>query len=188
MTTLSTIYSKPLNPKIEIGTEKSSIITPYAYEHKGNWLYNWQGAMDEAKFRWERPPTIDELLEEINSIKGDCIEKAKALNIPFAGYRDADLGKFAGEGVVAYLWSASPGGVGSALYVYLHRVNANANVYWNDRGHGFQVRSFLDKSESSDSSTLWNLDSIIEELKEIATINDSQTYRIREVMNLISNL
>ena len=51
MTTLSTIYSKPLNPKIEIGTEKSSIITPYAYEHKGNWLYNWQGAMDEAKFR-----------------------------------------------------------------------------------------------------------------------------------------
>ena len=84
----------------------------------------------------------------VNSVSGNCIEKAKALNIPLAGYRLADNGKFDLGGVIACLWSASPVGDDDALYVYLLRGNDAANDYWDDRGHGFPVRSFLDKKRA----------------------------------------
>ena len=71
-----------------------------------------------------------------------------------AGYRNADNGKFDNEGVIAYLWSASPNDDDNAQYVYLHRDNDAANDNWNDRGHGFPVRSFLAKRYLSHSAMI----------------------------------
>ena len=155
MKTLSQTYGRPTNLKIEINPKKASITTPQAWESKWNWFYNWQGAMDEAELRWERLPTKDELLAIINTIPWNCIEKAKALNLSFAGCRIAANGEFVNEGVIAYLWSSSPSVDDSnAQYVYLHRDDDSAGGNWNGRGHGFLVRPFLDKSDSSISLSL----------------------------------
>lgn len=82
----------------------------------------------------------------VNSVSGNCIEKAKALNIPFAGCRGAGGGGFVNEGDVGYLWSSSPVGGGGAQFVYFRRDGDVADDGWHDhRGHGFPARSFLDK-------------------------------------------
>lgn len=187
MTTLSQIYGKPTCTGIVLNPKKASKTTPQAWENKGNWLYNWQGATDEAEFRGERLPTIEELLKEINSISWNCIEKAKALNIPFAGYRGADDGEFDLEGVIAYLWSSSPsGGDGDgALCVYLHRDGVNADDNWGDRGRGFLVRSFLD---TSDTSSLWLFDEVIAKLQDKKVANEVENKKIDETISIIRNL
>lgn len=88
----------------------------------------------------------------VNSVSGNAREKAQALNIPLAGYRFADNGKFgSNEGVIAYLWSSSPNGDDRAQFVYLHQVGDGANGNCIDRGLGFLVRPFLDNKRVSEN-------------------------------------
>lgn len=175
-------YGKPTNTKIEINPEKASRTTPQAWENNWNWYYNWQGAMDESKYRGERLPTTEELLESINSIPWNCIEKAKAMDIPFAGYRLAGGGEFDDEGVIAYLWSSSPDGGGDAQYVCLRRGLGAANGGLDDRGHGFPARSFLDKS---DHSSLWLFHETINILENMRVEKQIELERITEAIKLL---
>lgn len=69
----------------------------------------------------------------INSLPGNCVEKARALNLPFAGSRDSDHGEFGNEEDFSCLWSSSSVGDDMARYVYLQRVLSNAFDGWNDR-------------------------------------------------------
>lgn len=94
------------------------------------WLYNYEGAKKEIEHRGQYYPSLEELSEMTNSVSGNCIEKAKALKIPFVGCRNSDTskidcdenGKFDCEGLVAYLWSSSPtSSVVGARFLYLHR-------------------------------------------------------------------
>ena len=51
---------KPTNPTIQINPEFASSDTPQSWEHSGEWYYNWEGAMQEAKFLGKRLPMNDE--------------------------------------------------------------------------------------------------------------------------------
>lgn len=142
MPKLSQVYWEPKCSTVQKNPASANKTTPQAWSHKGSWFYNYTGALAEARFRWERLPTKDELLTMINSIPGGCIEKAKTLNIPFAGYRGAGLGEFFDKGVFACLWSSSPNNDDvSALYVYLHQDGDDAFDGWHVRGRGFLVCS-----------------------------------------------
>lgn len=81
----------------------------------------------------------------LNSISGNAKQKAEALGIDLSGFRDADDGEFVEEGDCACLWASSPNGDDFAQYVYLGRVYDFARDFFNDRGRGLSVRSFLDK-------------------------------------------
>lgn len=143
MSKLWPTYGKPTNsdPRFEINPSQASGTTPQAWLHKGNWFYNYPWAIIEAESRGERLPTKDELLSMINSEKWNCIEKARILNLPFVGFRDADGDNFSFEGMVAYLWSSSTSGDSLAYYAYLFQDGDSANTTWDDRGHGMTVRS-----------------------------------------------
>ena len=125
---------------------------------EANGVYNkdWQTyyTFDAAvRLFWDRLPTKEQLLEAINSVPWNCEEKAKALNVPFAGWRASD-GGFYSAGSFALLWSSSVYDSSSAWCVYLARSNDAAyRNYW-DRSYGRSVRLLADKSDSSDSLAL----------------------------------
>jgi len=184
-------YGRPTYPEIEINPEKwGNTKEPQACEHNGNWFYNYEGAMKEAEYRNERIPTIDELLEIINSIPWDCKEKAKALNIPFAGCRDADGGEFHGEGDFSDLWSSSPGGEVGAHYACLGRGSADAARGWGYRVHGMSLRLFVDTSDSSSLTSLENssMEIVIKVLKKQKSEYESKAQDIQTAIDLLRNL
>lgn len=50
------------------------------------WEYNYEGAKKEIEYRGQYFPSQKELLQMVNSVSGNCIEKTKALHLPLAGY------------------------------------------------------------------------------------------------------
>jgi len=79
------------------------------------------------------------------SVNGNAEEKARALDIPLAGYRDAGNGVFFGEGVFANLWSSSEYDSNDAHNAFLELGSSDAGRDWDDRGLGVSVRFFSDK-------------------------------------------
>jgi hypothetical protein len=122
------------------------------FEQEIDWVKHSYFTYDAAKREfWNRLPTIEQLFEAINSVSWNCEEKAKALNIPFAGYRDA-VGGFVFADRKAYLWSSSENDSYFAHYVFLNRDNVEARRDWYGRKYAFSVRLLQDLSESS---SLW---------------------------------
>ena len=52
---------RPTSPRIQINNPATSDTIPQALEYKGNWYYNWAGAMEEAKHLGKRLPTKKEM-------------------------------------------------------------------------------------------------------------------------------
>ncbi len=102
------------------------------------WEYNYEGAKKEIEYRGQYLPSQVELLRMINSVSGNCIEKAKALRLPFAGYCRAGYSELTLAGFTMLLWTSLSGGV------CLHRGNDRADAGRKYHGHGALVRSFLD--------------------------------------------
>lgn len=101
--------------------------------------------MEEARARWERLPTINELMDTINSVPWKCEEKAKALNIPFTWLRDADHDIIISDGLAVGLWSSSSEDSRAGQYIYLFKFAISAANSCGNRGCGRLVRPFLDK-------------------------------------------
>ena len=51
---------RPTSQRIQINNPATSDTIPQAWEYKGNWYYNWEGAMEEAKHLGKRLPTKKE--------------------------------------------------------------------------------------------------------------------------------
>lgn len=116
-------YGAPQCLGIKVNPKNASRTEPQAWsverDGKTHWLYNWSGAMAEAKHLGKRLPTIDEWMTMLGSVSGDAAAKAQALGIPLAGYRNAGGGVLFDVGRYADLWSSSPDGDVHAQYAYL---------------------------------------------------------------------
>lgn len=110
-----------------------------------HWFYNYPGTCAEAEFLGKEVPTIDQWMEMFASVEWDAVQKAEILNMPMAGYRNADDGKFYNAGDYAYVWSSSPKGDGYAHCAFLKRGNADAFRNWSFREFGMSLRFLADK-------------------------------------------
>jgi len=144
-------------------------------------LFTWTKAME---LFWDRIPTIDQLMEILKNTPWNCKETCKALNIPYAGYRNTG-GGFDDAGREANLWSSSENDSDNAHYVYLNRDNDEAKRDWGDRRYAFSVRLLQDKF---DSSSLWIFDEVILKLELLEKEKHMEADKISEAINLIRNL
>ena len=111
-----------------------------------HWFYNYIGACAEAKFLGKEVPTIEQWMEMLESVPGNVVEKAEALNIPLAGCRNAFNGEFIDADVYADCWSSSPKSAEVAHCAVLDRGDSGAFRGWNSREHGLSLR-FLSNCE-----------------------------------------
>lgn len=86
----------------------------------------------------------------VNSVSGNCKEKAKALGIPPAGRRyghNSTVGdEFCDAGGWVYLWSSASLDYGGAPYVCLRQDHNDVGTSSDGRERAFSVRSFLDNT------------------------------------------
>lgn len=141
-------HGTPQCPDIVLNEKKASRTKPQAWskeiDGQEQWFYNYPGACKEAEFLGKEVPTIDQWMEMLASVDGTAEEKAKALDIPLAGYRYASNGGFYFAGDYAGLWSSSPGGDGSEHFAILERGGTDASRFWDFREHGMSLRFLSD--------------------------------------------
>ena len=175
MKTLSKVnYGRPTNPAIEINPKEWWGNNPQACEHEGNWFYNYQGFIDEAKFIGHKFPTEKEMLEYIKENRDSITE--------YPGYRYAGNGKVWFRGNFAYWWVFSPDC--SARCVYLNRCDQDAGSSSGNPRDGFLVPVLSE----SDSSSIWLFCETITKLEQLATQKESEAGKIREAIEYISSL
>ncbi len=108
------------------------------------WVYNSIWAIIEGEYRWVRIPENWELLNLINSIPWNCIEKAKSLQIPFIGFRSTDnSGKIHFLWECAFLLSSDHFANAGERNLRLFRWGNKAIGDWIDCGRWASVRYFL---------------------------------------------
>lgn len=126
--TLPQAWSKEINGQIE-------------------WYYNYPGACAEAEFLKRKIPTIDQWIEMLWSVPGESDEKARILNIPLSGYRNAYNSYFHYDLELANVWSSSLESNGAARYVILGRGYTLADTSSDDRGYYAMSLRFLSDME-----------------------------------------
>lgn len=128
---------KPTNPIIQIGDEIATETIPQAWEYEGNWYYNWEGAMAEAKYLGKRIPTDEEWTQ---LLKGKNIKSfIKENNLEPSGYRDTNSNYYT-RTYSASLWSSTQVGASSAWQRYFNYSMPSVNRGSNTKAHGFSLR------------------------------------------------
>ena len=121
------ILDKPQNPEIQINQDANAE-APQAWEYKWHRYYNWLWAVEEARYRWLRLPSDEELYKLEDELK-----KLNQLN----GLRHTD-GSFSNLGNLGFWWSSTESGSNAWCR---HLLSSNSTVYriTYDKRVGFSV-------------------------------------------------
>lgn len=135
-------YGAPKSPDVVKNPQVTSAYEAQAWSYNGNWYYNYKGATTEVGFRWERLPTIDELMNSINSVDWDNENKSNTLSIPFSWYTGAPWSIVHGFWIVAFIHSSSVEENGDTQCVRLGKNRNNFWIEWISRKCGLSVRTY----------------------------------------------
>ncbi|MCK9272739.1 hypothetical protein M0P65_04310 [Candidatus Gracilibacteria bacterium] len=144
---------RPQNPTIQINPTKASETISQAWEHDGNWYYNFNGAQQEAKYLGKRIPTKEEWEEIVEEFGRDGERLSLELNMPMAGSRHYRTGLNNDQGTSGYYLSSSLSDTHSFILHFGKSIVIATGS--SNCAHGFSVRCiFPEKKESKPDSIL----------------------------------
>ena len=129
---------RPQNPEIQINQQQASEIIPQAWENNWNWYYNWEWAIQEAKYLWKTIPTKEQWEQICEPFWDDWEKLSKELWLTMAGYRNRSNGQYYYQSTNGYYWSSSP----YSQYSYFASFSSGGGniANYNYRTLGFSVR------------------------------------------------